>query len=335
MSLISSPSRLLFLMSAILGTIITASSSTWLACWMGLELNLLSFIPIMSSSQNLYKSEAALKYFLIQALGSAIILSWSPSLLIFSHDNALAILLLAILLKMGAAPFHLWLPSVMQGLHWPQCLILMTLQKIAPLTMLLYLTFSQLLTTLILLSSSLSAIVGGLAGINQTLTRKILAYSSINHIGWMLSTVLLSEWITIYYFMIYAAISSSIVMILHYQQVFHLSSILSTSLSSSSQIILSLSLLSLAGLPPFLGFLPKMLVINTLAQDYLIWSAVLTMSSLLTLYFYIRILIPPITLSSPKSKFNTLIKKSPTLLLSSNLLNLAPILGPLVTFPPF
>nr|URW97627.1 NADH dehydrogenase subunit 2 [Lysmata sp. 1 LQZ-2020] len=332
----TSPARLFFLFSTTLGILITTSSSSWLSCWMGLELNLLSFIPLMSSSHNLYKSEAALKYFLIQALGSAIILFWAPALLVLSSESSQVVLLLAILLKLGAAPFHLWLPSVMQGLHWPQCIILMTLQKIAPLTMVSYLNPSNALTIGIFLSSSLSALVGGLGGMNQTFTRKLLAYSSINHVGWMMTAISFSEWAVMYYFVVYAAITYTVVSILNSQQIFHLSNTLPITLPPSTQLLLFISLFSLGGLPPFLGFFPKMFVIFNLSNQYhMLWASIMIMSSLLTLLFYVRIAIPAITLSSSKIKFNLRSKNELSLSLVTTSINFIPILGPLISFPPF
>nr|YP_009906588.1 NADH dehydrogenase subunit 2 [Lysmata vittata]QLI42506.1 NADH dehydrogenase subunit 2 [Lysmata vittata]QQP21708.1 NADH dehydrogenase subunit 2 [Lysmata vittata] len=333
----TNPSRTFFLLSSIMGVIYSTSSTSWLASWIGLELNLISFIPIMFSPKNIYKSEAALKYFLIQALGSSIILFWAPMLLFSTEKTSNMILLSSLTLKLGAAPFHLWLPSVMQGLSWPQCFLLLTMQKIAPLVLISYLEMSEIIIWMIYWSSCLSAMIGGLGGLNQTFIRKIMAYSSINHLGWMMSAFCFSEWSLINYFLIYSFISLSIVSIFHSNEIFHLSNIISTPFFKSMQLLIFIPLFSLGGLPPFLGFFPKLLLIsNLIFQNNFIWTLILTMSALFTLFFYLRILMSSILMSSPKMKFN----KIPSswdwnFFLSLSAMNFFPIIFPLLSFPVF
>lgn len=296
----------------------------------------MSFIPLLSSTSNLYKSEAALKYFLIQALGSVIILCSGPALILLKEAPELAILL-AILLKLGASPLHFWLPSIMQGLPWPQCYMLITIQKVAPLFIITYLSPLNSSCWLIFIASSLSAVIGGLSGLNQTFIRKLLAYSSINHLGWILAALSFRKITLINYFLIYCFTTASVVIIIHSRQIFHLNHI-SSSRFKRAQIKLSffLSIFSIGGLPPFLGFFPKLLVIFTLTnQGHNVWLAVLLFSALLTLFFYIRMATSAITLSTPKIKFRIKALDRgaylPLLLITVNFL---PILGPFVTIPP-
>nr|QFQ01304.1 NADH dehydrogenase subunit 2 [Plesionika sindoi] len=328
------PARLLFFCSLLLGTFIAFSSSSWFTAWLGLELNLLSFIPLISSKYNLYSSEAALKYFLIQALGSAIILASAPALLLLSLNPSVMILS-ALLLKMGAAPVHFWFPSVMQGIGWMQCVILMTIQKIAPMLMVSYLLTSGT-TYIMFMSSVLSSLVGSLGGLNQTLLRKIMAYSSINHMAWMLAAVHISTPLWVNYFMIYSIVSSSVVSIMHSQQIFHFSQ--TSNLIHSSTLLkttMFFSLLSLGGLPPFLGFLPKLTIIQSLVySSSFIWLAALLLSALITLFYYLRLIMISLTLSSPKTKSSLSMPLS-SLLSSITFINLAPLLAPLLTFLPF
>nr|YP_010402396.1 NADH dehydrogenase subunit 2 [Lysmata boggessi]QVT15587.1 NADH dehydrogenase subunit 2 [Lysmata boggessi]QXJ42679.1 NADH dehydrogenase subunit 2 [Lysmata boggessi] len=338
MSFLLSPARVLFLSTTLLGTLLATSSCSWLTCWMGLELNLLSFIPIVSSNKNLYGSESALKYFLIQALGSAIILGSAPAMMIFVANTPEIIILAAIVLKLGAAPLHFWFPAIMQGLPWFQGLMLMTWQKIAPILLISYLPTSRHLTFFILATASLSALIGGVSGMNQVFLRKILAYSSISHLGWMLTSLSLGLPIFINYFIIYSLTTSSVVFILNSQQIFHLKNIFFSSFNSISlKVYLFLSFFSLGGLPPFLGFFPKLLVISGLAgQSHVLWLSMLLISALLTLFFYIRIAISSITFSSSKSKYEVkLLVNKPYATLTSSLINFAPILGPLLTIPPY
>nr|YP_010926806.1 NADH dehydrogenase subunit 2 [Procletes levicarina]WKF54313.1 NADH dehydrogenase subunit 2 [Procletes levicarina] len=326
------PARVLFMSTLLLGAFIAVSSSSWFTGWLGLELNLLSFIPLISSKSNIYSSEAALKYFLIQALGSSIILASAPGLI--SFKSALLMILCALLLKMGAAPVHFWFPSVMQGIGWLQCVMLMTIQKIAPMLMLSYLVSSD--TMIVPISSMLSSLVGSLGGLNQTLMRKIMSYSSINHMGWMLAAMYISTPMWTNYFMIYMIVTSTVVSIMHSQQIFHFSQTSSTSHRSTlTKIMMFFSMLSLGGLPPFLGFLPKMMVIKSLvSSNALMWLAILLFSALITLFYYLRIIMTSLTLTSPK------MKTSPTLPMNSismsmSFINLIPLICPLMALLPF
>nr|YP_009406966.1 NADH dehydrogenase subunit 2 [Typhlatya mitchelli]ASA39489.1 NADH dehydrogenase subunit 2 [Typhlatya mitchelli] len=328
--LILKPHQLLFSITLVMGILIAVSSSSWFILWMGLELNLLSFIPILTSSSNRYSAESALKYFLIQALGSASLLAACP-LSMTIPQLAVLIISSALLLKVGAAPFHFWFPPVMQGISWLQSLTLMTIQKITPIAMMSSLLHDTS-TQIIILSSISSSIVGGLGGLNQTLTRKIISYSSINHMAWLLAAVSFNERLWLIYFSSYTLISASVVAILHSNQIFHFNQLLTMNLLSKPlKLALLLSLLSLGGMPPLLGFLPKMLVIQEfiLTQTSLIWLASLLVSALLTLFFYLRMALSSLILSSPKLK-SSLQNPQHRSSLILPFLNLSPLLYPLI-----
>nr|YP_009406979.1 NADH dehydrogenase subunit 2 [Stygiocaris lancifera]ASA39515.1 NADH dehydrogenase subunit 2 [Stygiocaris lancifera] len=328
--LILSPHQLLFSSTLFLGIFITVSSSSWFMLWMGLELNLMSFVPILTSTSNRYSAESALKYFLIQALGSAFFLGAAPiSMLMYSF--MFPIILMVLLLKMGAAPFHFWFPPVMQGIQWPQALLLMTIQKIAPISM-MSVVLSGANSIVVIMASIFSSLVGGLSGLNQTLTRKILSYSSINHMGWMLGAITFNEPLWIIYFSSYSIVSSSVVFILHSNQIFHINQILVMNLFSKPlKLSLFLSLLSLGGLPPLLGFLPKMMVIQEFinSKASLLWLSILLLSALLTLFFYLRVAVSSFMLSYPKMKMN-MSPTQPRLTFTMSFINLSPLLYPLV-----
>ncbi|YP_001382120.1 NADH dehydrogenase subunit 2 (mitochondrion) [Penaeus chinensis] len=306
-----SSSQMLFFSTLSLGTLLSISSSSWFGAWIGLELNLLSFIPLISSKNNQYSSEAALKYFLIQALGSSIIVMSASFTMSFNELSTL-LFTAALLLKSGAAPFHFWFPSVMEGLQWPQVIILMTIQKIAPLSLLSYVLYSPSLP-IIPAAIITSALVGAIGGINQTFLRKILAYSSINHMAWMMSAILISETNWLIYFSFYCLISTSIAILFNYQEAFHISHILNHSSHSSQMKMLTFSsLLSLGGLPPFTGFIPKWLIIQEMISTHMfITLGILLASALLTLFYYLRIAMTAFTISSPKTKWSVkLVAKS-------------------------
>nr|QEO33528.1 NADH dehydrogenase subunit 2 [Conanalus pieli] len=305
------PSKILFISCVITGTLISICSNSWFGVWMGLEINLLSFIPIMSNQKNILSSEASLKYFLIQAFASSmflfsIILSYilSNMSLQFNHSTIDSSLInSALLLKMGAAPFHFWFPGTMEGLNWMNCLMLMTWQKIAPLILLSYTIQINLFTTFIIVTS---IIIGSLGGLNQTSLRKIMAYSSINHLGWMISGLTIGENLWMIYFCIYLFLSTSIVLLFYNFDIYHINqNFLMLSNKPTTKFFLFTSFLSLGGLPPFLGFLPKWIIIQSLTESYN-WFLITLMviMTLITLFFYLRITFSSFLLINSEIKWN-------------------------------
>nr|YP_010545645.1 NADH dehydrogenase subunit 2 [Chrysops dissectus]UYG48428.1 NADH dehydrogenase subunit 2 [Chrysops dissectus] len=289
-------SKILFFSTLMMGTLITVSSNSWLSAWMGLEINLLSFIPLMIDTNNLMSTEASLKYFLTQALASsillfAVIMSMLKfnfiSQLNFNYSYSNLIILSSLMLKSGAAPFHFWFPGVMEGLSWTNNLILMTWQKIAPMMLISYIINKNFFIFIIIMSM----IIGSLGGLNQTSLRKIMAFSSINHLGWMLAAMISSETLWLFYFLMYSFLSFTIVFLFNVFKLFHINQVFSLFFSSKIlKFSLFMNLLSLGGLPPFLGFLPKWLVIQQLSMNYQLMLLIfMTSLTLITLYFYLRI----------------------------------------------
>nr|QXG19412.1 NADH dehydrogenase subunit 2 [Drosophila navojoa] len=286
-------SKILFITMMIIGTLITVTANSWLGAWMGLEINLLSFIPLMSDSNNLKSTEASLKYFLTQALASTVLL-FSVILLMLKNNmnyeinNSFISMIMTstLLLKSGSAPFHFWFPNLMEGLTWMNALLLMTWQKIAPLMLISYLNSNSIL----LISVILSVIVGAIGGLNQTSLRKLMAYSSINHLGWMLSALMLSESVWLIYFLFYCFLSFTLIFMFNTFKLFHLNQLFSWFINNKIlKFILFMNFLSLGGLPPFLGFLPKWIVIQqlTFCNQYF-QLLILLMTTLITLFFYLR-----------------------------------------------
>nr|YP_010625168.1 NADH dehydrogenase subunit 2 [Limatus durhamii]WBG72608.1 NADH dehydrogenase subunit 2 [Limatus durhamii] len=284
----------IFFFMLIFGSLITISSNSWLSAWMGLEINLLSFIPLMNENKkNLLSSESSLKYFLIQAFASIILLfSIILNMLIFNNNflmlnNFNELLMLSTLfLKSGTAPFHFWFPNVMEGLNWMNSLILMTWQKIAPLILISYNWNYEFF----MISIILSVMIGALGGLNQISLRKLMAFSSINHLGWMLIAMMNNELLWLFYFMLYTLLSSSIILLFNNFKIFYFNQIFNFSLMNPIiKFFFFFNLLSLGGLPPFLGFLPKWLVIQNLMflnQYFLMF--IMVSFSLITLFYYLR-----------------------------------------------
>lgn len=298
---------------------------------------MLSIIPLIRDTKNIIASEAALKYFITQALAStlllfSIIIISLNFLYIFDINLYFRLILnTSLLTKIGAAPFHFWFPEVIEGLNWLTSIIILTWQKIAPIILLTYFNYN---TTYIILIILFRILVRGIIGLNQTRLRKILAYSSINHIGWILGTILTIETIWSYYFIIYSIITLNIILILKLLNIFHLKQLyISMNYNYLVKIFFILNFLSLGGLPPFLGFLPKWLTIQSLVQNqiYLI-SILIIIITLITLYFYLRLTFSTLLLKTNEITFYQHSNINNTLILSFNFVTLIRLIFSTVLF---
>nr|YP_009000248.1 NADH dehydrogenase subunit 2 [Rapisma xizangense]AHA35654.1 NADH dehydrogenase subunit 2 [Rapisma xizangense]ARO47932.1 NADH dehydrogenase subunit 2 [Rapisma sp. 1 NS-2017] len=286
-------SKFMFFTTLITGTLISISSSSWIGAWMGLELNLISFIPLMINLKDMISTESSLKYFLSQAFASlillfSVILLSFFDILNFNSPNYYFNIILnsTLLLKMGAAPFHFWFPEVMEGLNWILSIILMTWQKIAPMILISYSIDYNFFIIIILIS----IFIGSVGGLNQISLRKLMAYSSINHIGWLLSSFLISNFYWWIYFCFYSFLSFSIVYLFYKFKIFYFSQLFSfLNYYPILKFLLFCNFLSLGGLPPFLGFLPKWIIIQNLVFENLFLVIMMIIFTLITLFYYIRI----------------------------------------------
>nr|APX39519.1 NADH dehydrogenase subunit 2 [Oulema melanopus] len=290
---------MLFFSTLTFGIFLAVSSYSWFSIWMGLEINLLSILPLMSNSNNAYPSESALKYFISQVIASifflfSLILIMKTHELIFMNKSIFLEIILesAILTKLGAAPFHFWLPEVMEGLNWSISLILLTMQKIAPFIILMYMSNIFFYLSLIII---MSAMISGILGLNQLSLRKIMAYSSINHLAWMLSTLMYSNLLWLMYFIIYSITNLTIILIFNKFNIYFTKQLYNIcEINKPTTMLITFLFMSLGGIPPFLGFLPKWLVImNLIEHSQFFLSLMLIIFTLIVFSFYLRLIMMP------------------------------------------
>nr|YP_009659091.1 NADH dehydrogenase subunit 2 [Gephyrocharax atracaudatus]QCQ81476.1 NADH dehydrogenase subunit 2 [Gephyrocharax atracaudatus]QYJ09236.1 NADH dehydrogenase subunit 2 [Gymnocorymbus ternetzi] len=290
----------LFLISSLgLGTTLTFMSSHWLLAWIGLEINTLAILPLMAQRHHPRATEAATKYLLIQAASTAMLLyattfnAWSQgewNIVQINDQIATTLIVLALAMKLGLAPFHFWLPEVMQGLTLITGLILATWQKLAPLALLLQI--SHVAHPLILTALGItSTLMAGWAGMNQTQLRKIMAYSSTAHLGWIIIIIQYTPHLAVLTLGIYVFMTMTAFLTLKATSSTKINMLAqSWSKNPVMATIMLLILLSLAGLPPLTGFLPKWLILEELTKQAMTALATLiAMSALLSLYFYMRL----------------------------------------------
>nr|YP_009736071.1 NADH dehydrogenase subunit 2 [Pseudogastromyzon changtingensis changtingensis]QBM10354.1 NADH dehydrogenase subunit 2 [Pseudogastromyzon changtingensis changtingensis] len=345
------PYVLMILLSSLgLGTTLTFASSHWLLAWMGLEVNTLAILPLMAQQHHPRAVEATTKYFLTQATAAAMILfaattnAWATGewdINNLTHPLASSLTIMALALKVGLAPMHFWMPEVLQGLDLTTGLILSTWQKLAPFALIVQMapnTNPALLTALGLLST----LVGGWGGLNQTQLRKIMAYSSIAHMGWMLITLQYAPQLTLIALGMYIFMTSTAFLSLKMASATKISTL--TTAWSKSPILApttALALLSLGGLPPLTGFMPKWLILQELTkQDLPTTATIMAMAALLSLYFYLRLcyamaltISPNTTNASTPWRMPTTQSTIPLSLMATATLGLLPLTPAILTLP--
>nr|ARH53805.1 NADH dehydrogenase subunit 2 [Dinoderus minutus] len=310
-----------FFLMLIISTMISISSYSWMGMWLGLEINLMSMIPLMINKKNYSSSESSIKYFITQALASSILIM-SIMLMETKMMSFTATLFMnsAIMTKMGTAPFHFWFPDIIEGMNWMNCMMLLTWQKVAPMIIFFTNNKSSNIISLIALTS---LIIGGISSINQTSLRKIMVYSSINHMGWMMAAMT-NELILMFYITIYSAISINLMLFFKKMNLFFLSQIsLAMKNNPKIKLMFMMNFMSMGGLPPFLGFIPKWITIQSLIENnQMTLSILMTILTLIMLYKYIQILLPSMTLQSSSLKWKTFIMPKYSLIMNSiNLLS--------------
>nr|QEN17745.1 NADH dehydrogenase subunit 2 [Nothobranchius serengetiensis] len=296
------------------GTTVTMMSSHWLLAWMGLEINTLAIIPLMIKEHHPRAVEASTKYFLIQAAAAAMLLfastmnAWLTGVWEISqmmHPLPLILTTMALALKMGLAPMHSWLPDIMQGIDLKIALVLATWQKLAPFSLLFQINNS----TLMILLGLTSVILGGWGGLNQTQLRKVMAYSSIAHLGWMLMVLQLLpplSWIAL---MTYIILTFSLFSTFLLNKATNINSLSISWMKAPTLTALTpLVFLSLGGLPPLTGFLPKWMILQELTkQGFNVTATTAALSALLSLYFYLRLSYSMTLTTAPNTSPSTLL----------------------------
>lgn len=288
-----------FIYFIIFGTFLVIRSSSWFIRWVGLELNLLSFIPVIITRKRVEDSECGIRYFLIQSIGSIILLfgvilnsiSLEGIIGLRNLENiSIIIIFISLILKVGLPPFHYWFPEVVLRLDWISNIFLLTWQKLGPFILIRYVleilnkyTFFFIVIFRIL--------IGGLGGLNQTSVKKIMAFSSINHIGWMLSALYVSLRIWFIYYLIYSILRICIIIIFWSFNINYFSDLTNIRVRPVLKSLIFINILSLGGLPPFVGFFPKWLVLEFMGLNNLwILISLIVFITIISLYFYMRLI---------------------------------------------
>nr|AFR24945.1 NADH dehydrogenase subunit 2 [Cyclemys fusca] len=335
--------------SLIMGPLLTISSNHWILAWTGLEISTLAVTPLIAKQHHPRAIEAATNTFLTQAAASSLVLASSTinawqtgqwDITQMSNTFPCVILTTALAIKLGLAPFHFWLPEVLQGTTTMTAMILTTWQKLAPLS-LLTLTAQSMNTSLMVMLGLTSIITGGWGMLNQTQLRKIMAFSSIAHLGWMITSLTLSPKLMMLTFCTYTIMTSTMFLMTNLLETNKVS-VMMTSWTKLPMLntTMMLILMSVAGLPPLTGFMLKWLIIQELSMQHMCFTTTtMVIMSMLSLFFYLRtsyqatITLSPNSTSSSQQwrhKPNQKHYLTPMIMLSTALLPIVPTLSAII-----
>nr|CCI69368.1 NADH dehydrogenase subunit 2 [Metacrangonyx sp. 4 MDMBR-2012] len=297
------PSFFLFMFFLVFSTVMMVSVNSWFLIWFFIEMNLLSFIPLMLMNKSKFSTESGLKYFFVQTFSSILILI-GFMLMFINLTLYNFFFFVGLSIKLGLAPFHQWVVNLVDSLTWELVGVLFTLQKVGPFVLLSYMCMLKpSVINLIYLFSLMSAIVGALGGLFTSSLRKILVFSSISHGAWMLLALMNSIYLWVVYFVFYSLILLSVLYILG---VFNLSSLnhLFLKVNFFGSLSLGVSLLSMGGMPPLSGFLPKFVLMMDLMRTFNYFLlGFLLFSVFISLFFYSRMFIMNFIYLSNKNMF--------------------------------
>jgi NADH-quinone oxidoreductase subunit N len=336
------------LLIAIFGILVTLENTEGLIIFLGLEVQAFTYYTLVSMKEKeILSAEGALKYFLIGALASGLfILGIGLIYGVIAKTNFLAIgeifeadknvfldfggllILLGLMFKIGAAPFHLWLPDAYQGANFYVLLFLITFPKLALFYLIFTINNIFEENTIIFMTMVLSSIIGSVQASSQTKIKRFIAYTIIFNNSYFLGLMILEGRGAFYsllqsiilYLIITLTTALAFFMLKNSENNLRLLTLRDLiSLKKSNvfiALVLMLGFFSSAGIPPFIGFFQKYLILLALAEKFQFFIMVfLILSSILPAYYYIRI--SKIMFFMPESKFLLLkdnTKKMATLL---------------------
>nr|YP_010121530.1 NADH dehydrogenase subunit 2 [Hyalomma marginatum]QRE78546.1 NADH dehydrogenase subunit 2 [Hyalomma marginatum]QRE78559.1 NADH dehydrogenase subunit 2 [Hyalomma marginatum]QRE78572.1 NADH dehydrogenase subunit 2 [Hyalomma marginatum]QRF92771.1 NADH dehydrogenase subunit 2 [Hyalomma marginatum]QRF92788.1 NADH dehydrogenase subunit 2 [Hyalomma marginatum] len=260
----------------------TISSNFWFIYWLMMEINLMAFIPIMNNYK-LKNYLSIITYFIVQSFSSTLFFFSSSFFMLNNTLLFINILNIAILIKLAIIPFHYWILLMSESLDFFSLFILLTMQKMIPL-----LIIEKFMTKLALYLVIFSTIFSSMLMMKLKLFKKILILSSISHLGWILTMIFykINFWIS--YLFIYALIINSLVKTCQIFNIYSINKMMMMKMSYKIKLHLVSNMMSLGGMPPFMGFFIKTFSILILMKYTIIFIFILIISSLINLFIYIR-----------------------------------------------
>lgn len=270
------PSFYCFAFIYIIRFVIVIRREDWFLMWIGLEINIISFLVLIYRRYDLGVIESCLKYFFIQSLGSSLFIR----VFYLGYWVINCVVVIVLRYKIGAGPFFYWFPSLCSGLEWMSCYFLILFQKFLPL-----LLISLFIHWIIWIIIIIRLIIGVLGSFNQRNIKQLLAYSSIHHLGWILIIETRNSVCWLIYLILYGLVLFSVVVLLLKNEIVDISILY----SNKNKIVFLIRILRIGGIPPLLGFFLKWIVLVNIIRVNILLLIILIVVSVLILYVYIRI----------------------------------------------
>nr|YP_011008756.1 NADH dehydrogenase subunit 2 [Uroobovella oviformis]WPV72082.1 NADH dehydrogenase subunit 2 [Uroobovella oviformis] len=261
-------------------------SFNWFQLWISMEINMISFLPLMFNDSKSMNS--MLKYFFIQSIASSLFMLFMILFSLFSINIYMIMIMLSMLTKLGMFPIFTWFPQVVSNSNWLTNFILMSVQKLIPINILSMFNHNFMLLSLTLIMSSLISITGMW---NQNNLKIVMAFSSMNHMSWIIMPMMFNLSVWFLYFLIYSII---ILVMLTFFSYLNINSMMNLKLVKNyyNNLMVLIMFWNLGGLPPLIGFLPKWMVASIMVEKSFSLTMIMMLSSFISLYVYSKIMFP-------------------------------------------
>nr|YP_010872805.1 NADH dehydrogenase subunit 2 [Franciscoloa funerei]WGU50369.1 NADH dehydrogenase subunit 2 [Franciscoloa funerei] len=281
--------------------LICSGNSMW-TLWLGLEMFGFVFFPWIMENSSQYSSSKMFKYYLIQAIASGLFIF---SMNMDTGNLSYILAMISMMIKLGVFPFHLWVVNISEMMPWNKFSFMMTGAKAGGLVVMLLLS-----PELLLMIPALLGVIAPLTGMKSSSVRKMLVFSSVSHMSWMIVCCCMSSTLLVWYILIYWSIFFTVCKLFDFHKVNSLRDCYqSPNFLSFWNIMI---ILSIMGLPPFLGFIPKLLVLYSLAEHgHYILAVFMGVMNVLPMYFYLKMMLLYFSAhSNHNSSFMKLISKN-------------------------
>nr|UXX50289.1 NADH dehydrogenase subunit 2 [Haemaphysalis yeni] len=277
--------------------IISITSNNWFIFWIMMEMNMMMFIPILKKNK-MENCNSMITYFIVQSFSSIMFFMGSTMMSINYYLINEMLIVISLMIKLAMIPFHSWLILISETLEYNSFMIILSIQKMIPLIII-----NNMMNKIVYMISIISLIMSSIMIFNLKLFKKILVFSSISHLSWMIILMysLSNFWVS--YMMIYFLMIYSITKILKKTSINSIHNLMSNKLLNNDKISIIIYMMALGGMPPFMGFMIKFLAITIIIKYSMISMIILIVSSLINIFIYIR-MITPAFLSFNKSNIN-------------------------------
>lgn len=286
--------------------ILFLSRNHWFMLWLSVELTTLAFIPMIRSKNKTF-TETIVIYFIVQAISSAfLIFGFIQNQVLLSERQIFNLCLIALIVKLSIAPLHSWFPPILAKINTVPIMLIFTLQKLQPF---LFLFLNNPKRKLLFLFVIVTCVTGSISNIAQNNIKLILSYSRISHGGWLLMALWINKRIWIFYALTYFITIFIICkrLISNLTQIFY---------KSNVKPFWRILLIRLAGIPPLLGFYPKIIILEEIIPiNFFLLVFILLATATVDFFIYTRAFYISFFRKSPSILWTSSTKEGPSFLI--------------------